>query len=152
MGSRGTLYKHFGGSGTYSGTASQNTWLIQQMKKNKFKKGGLIGSLSSAAKTVGEDGIILANKGEYVLTEDKFKILKETIPLQTKMLEGLQKLNLSPTSIKPQQPTISVRYDNLINVEGNIDKDFADEFKQMGEDISNKLKKDMTGSGKKWLR
>ena len=85
-------------------------------------------------------------------------MLKTSLPKLDNLFSNLTKITTkTPTLLGgTSQQVIDIHYDNLINVEGNIDKDFADEFKQMGEDISNKLKKDMikdmTGVGKKWLR
>lgn len=97
---------------------------------------------------------MLARKGESVITEDATNLLKTSLPKLDNLFNNLTKLTTKTPILSKgiSQPTINIQYENLINVEGNIDKDFADEFKQMGEDISNKLKKDMSDIGKKWLR
>ena len=81
-------------------------------------------------------------------------MLKTSLPKLDNLFSNLTKITTkTPTLLGgTSQQVIDIHYDNLINVEGNIDKDFTDEFKQMGEDISNKLKKDMSDIGKKWLR
>lgn len=70
---RRDYYYAMGGSGTYTGSSSQNTWMIQQMKEHGYKNGGTIGGLIRKA---GEDGIILARTGEEVLSLEKIKELK----------------------------------------------------------------------------
>ena len=73
---RAKYYKAMGGSGTYTGTATQNKWMISEMKKNGFHSGGLIGS---AIKASGEDGFVLAKAGEYILTADQFDKLSQAL-------------------------------------------------------------------------
>lgn len=73
---RKDYYYAMGGTGTYKGSASQNTWMISQMKAHGFKKGGTIGS---AIKQTGEDGYILARTGEEVLSLEKLEMLKEAL-------------------------------------------------------------------------
>ena len=57
--------------GTYTGSSSQNTRLIELLKKNGFATGGTIGSL---VKKTGEDGFILARSGEEVLSIPKLEL------------------------------------------------------------------------------
>lgn len=62
---RAKYFSAMGGSGVYSGSASQNMWMISEMKKHSFAKGGRIGSLINRT---GEDGFVLARSGEAILT------------------------------------------------------------------------------------
>lgn len=73
---RRQYYSAMGGGGTYTGSASQNLWMIQQMKAHGFSQGGAIGSLIKAS---GEDGFILARSGEEVLSHKKLRDLKELL-------------------------------------------------------------------------
>lgn len=73
---RKQYYSAMGGGGTYTGSASQNLWMIQQMKAHGFSQGGAIGSLIKAS---GEDGFILARSGEEVLSHKKLRDLKELL-------------------------------------------------------------------------
>ena len=49
-------------------------------------------------------------------------------------------VNTIPEAVKNVQPVINVHYDNMINVEGSVDKSFSKEFTQN----SDKLYKDFT--------
>lgn len=73
---RAGYYKAMGGSGSYVGSASQNTWMISEMKKHGFKQGGTIGKLISGT---GEDGFVLARTGEEILSKDKIAMLKDAL-------------------------------------------------------------------------
>lgn len=69
-------YKAMGGSGTYVGSASQNSWMISEMKKHGFKQGGTIGKL---IRSTGEDGFVLARTGEEILSKEKIIMLKDAL-------------------------------------------------------------------------
>lgn len=73
---RKQYYSAMGGGGTYTGSSSQNIWMIQQMKAHGFSQGGAIGGLIKAS---GEDGFILARSGEEVLSHKKLRDLKELL-------------------------------------------------------------------------
>lgn len=73
---RAGYYKAMGGSGTYVGSASQNTWMISEMKKHGFKQGGTIGKL---IRSTGEDGFVLARTGEEILSKEKLIMLKDAL-------------------------------------------------------------------------
>lgn len=73
---RAGYYKAMGGSGTYVGSASQNAWMISEMKKHSFKQGGTIGKL---IRGTGEDGFLLARTGEEILSKEKLIMLKDAL-------------------------------------------------------------------------
>lgn len=73
---RAGYYKAMGGSGTYVGSASQNNWMISEMKKHGFKQGGTIGEL---LRGTGEDGFVLARTGEEILSKEKLIMLKDAL-------------------------------------------------------------------------
>lgn len=73
---RAGYYKAMGGSGTYVGSASQNSWMISEMKKHGFKQGGTIGKL---IRGTGEDGFLLARTGEEILSKEKLIMLKDAL-------------------------------------------------------------------------
>lgn len=73
---RAGYYKAMGGSGTYVGSASQNNWMIFEMRKHGFKQGGTIGKLIRSA---GEDGFVLARTGEEILSKEKLIMLKDAL-------------------------------------------------------------------------
>lgn len=73
---RAGYYKAMGGSGTYVGSASQNNWMISEMRKHGFKQGGTIGKLIRSA---GEGGFVLARTGEEILSKEKLIMLKDAL-------------------------------------------------------------------------
>lgn len=73
---RSGYYKAMCGSGTYVGSASQNNWMISEMKKHGFKQGGTIGKL---IRSTGEDGFVLARTGEEILSKEKLIMLKDAL-------------------------------------------------------------------------
>ena len=86
---RAKYYSDLGGSGTYTGSATQNRWLISKMKENGFAKGGTIGNL---IKRTGEDGFILARTGEEILSLEKIEALRDIFE---KINPAMPNLNLT---------------------------------------------------------
>ena len=86
---RAKYYSDLGGSGTYTGSASQNKWLISKMKENGFAKGGTIGNL---IKRTGEDGFVLARTGEEILSLEKIEALRDIFE---KINPAMPNLNLT---------------------------------------------------------
>lgn len=83
----GKYYKAMGGSGNYSGTASQNIWMLNQMKSHGFENGGTIGELIQKS---GEDGFVLARKGEVIFTAKQFLALKDAFVAAQPVLNSLK--------------------------------------------------------------
>lgn len=88
-GARAKYYKAMGKSDTYQSSASQNVWMIKEMKKHSFKQGGTIGNL---IKQTGEDGFILARTGEEVLSLDKIKELQNAFTSMDSLVKNLIKV------------------------------------------------------------
>lgn len=84
---RAQYYSAMGGKGTYTGSASQNTWMLSEMKKNGFSKGGTIGSLIQGA---GEDGFVLARTGEEILSIEKIRELRGAFEAMTPVIDSLK--------------------------------------------------------------
>ena len=115
-------------NGAYSGTAAQNNKLIAEMKKHGFKKGGEIGNL---VKLTGEDGFVLARKGEGILTPENMETLRESIKISNATLSMINNLTKTP-QIKPSNlnntvnPTVNI---GDIQVVANNPQEFAREFR-----------------------
>lgn len=113
---------------SYSGTAAQNNKLIAEMKKHGFKKGGEIGNL---VKLTGEDGFVLARKGEGILTPENMETLRESINMSNATLSMINNLTKTP-QIKPSNlnntvnPTVNI---GDIQVVANNPQEFAREFR-----------------------
>lgn len=86
---RAKYYKAMGKSDTYQSSASQNVWMIKEMKNHSFKQGGTIGNL---IKQTGEDGFILARTGEEVLSLDKIKELQNAFTSMDSLVKNLIKV------------------------------------------------------------
>ena len=104
---RAGYYKAMGGSGTYVGSASQNNWMISEMKKHGFKQGGTIGKLIRSA---GEDGFVLARTGEEILSKEKLIMLKDALQYIP------QNFNIASTSLpkftqKASNSSVDVKVD-----------------------------------------
>lgn len=132
---RSGYYKNMGGSGSYTGTDSQNTWMISQMRNHGFQSGGTIGDLISKT---GEDGFILARTGEEVLSLKKIEALGEAFAQMNPVLETLTDLN----NVLPDFSDVTSNNENsTINNEFKIDFTLpdvtnADEF--VNELVTNK--------------
>ena len=127
MSARKKYYKNLF-NGAYSGTAAQNNKLIAEMKKHGFKKGGEIGNL---VKLTGEDGFVLARKGEGILTPENMETLRESIKISNATLSMINNLTKTP-HIKPSNlnntvnPTVNI---GDIQVVANNPQEFAREFR-----------------------
>ena len=113
---------------SYTGTAAQNNKLIAEMKKHGFRKGGEIGDL---IKLTGEDGFVLARKGEGILTPENMETLRESIKMSNATLSMINNLTKTP-QIKPSNlnntvnPTVNI---GDIQVVANNPQEFAREFR-----------------------
>ncbi len=132
---RSSYYKSMGGSGTYTGSSSQNQWMIAQMKKNGFRQGGTIGKL---IKSTGEDGFVLARTGEEILSQEKVEQLVEALKLTKpvfdysaiakRQMDSLNKLSNISNNVGGTQ-NYSLQFDGDIVMEGVQDpKAFAEEL------------------------
>lgn len=93
LAARAQYYKAMNGSGQYTGSASQNQWMISEMKKHAgFAKGGTIGSL---IKSTGEDGFVLARTGEEILSLDKIKELGFAFEKMNPIIDTIRNLPMS---------------------------------------------------------
>jgi hypothetical protein len=61
---REKLYKHFGGSGSFEGTGSQNSWLLKKLKDSGLKTGGYTGN---------NEGFKYLHDHELILKKDDTK-------------------------------------------------------------------------------
>lgn len=129
--------------GTYTGSSSQNTRLIELLKKNGYQKGGTIGDL---VRKTGEDGFILAHSGEEVLSIPKLKIASSMVD----DLIGYSKSNNKKSSTSVGDVFINMEFPNVQNYEQFksqliSDRNFDKYIKTtIGESLSNngmKLKK-----------
>ena len=125
--SRGKYYSAMGGSGTYTGTSTQNKWMISEMKKNGFHTGGLIGS---AIKASGEDGFVLAKAGEYILTADQFEKLRQTMVTAQPFIDTFNEL-----------PKLNLTNDGN-TIENNVEMNIAMHGVQDVQGLVNELQKD----------
>lgn len=129
---RASYYAAMGGSGEYRGSASQNTWMIAEMKKHGYRTGGTIGSL---IKSTGEDGFVLARTGEEILSLDKIKELGFTFEKMKPIVDTMKYLpNLTNnTSNVTNAPNITVDMSGMQVVANDPDQ-FA---KQVAHSMQN---------------
>lgn len=101
---RSQYYTAMGGSGVYTGSSSQNRWMIAPMKAHSgFARGGIIGDMIRAA---GEDGIALVRKGEGIIPTDM-------MPQWEQLIQNLQPLNQilnSANNVQLFEPTSTANH------------------------------------------
>lgn len=90
---RSALYKAMSGSSVYTGTSSQNQYMLKTLKSHGFAQGGTIGNL---IKATGEDGFVLARKGEGILTPENMKMLENVMITMNPIVDSLAKLPSLP--------------------------------------------------------
>lgn len=140
---RKEYYKAMGGSGTYKGTASQNTWMIKKMKANGYAKGGTIGNL---IKRTGEDGFVLARSGETIITAEAAANLAKALQLAQPMIDYTPNLsNLTPIA-RNVNTTIDIGDIQMYGV--NDPKEFAINLTHAlkhNQDVKNIIQADTLG-------
>ncbi|WP_300077590.1 DUF3597 family protein [uncultured Thomasclavelia sp.] len=89
FGARATYYSKLGGSGAYTGSASQNTWLLSQVRRIfGFAKGGEIGALQNVIRGNGDDSLAINTfkQGEKIIPLDM-------VPEWDNLIQSLPNLN-----------------------------------------------------------
>lgn len=141
---RKNYYSAMGGSGTYTGSAKQNTWMISEMKKHGYARGTY--SADKGLHLVGEDGkeiglmngqLVEFGGGETVFNNDMAKQLWNFAQNPTEFMKNLVQV---PTI--PQAKTSSVN--SSVNVGGvNITMNGVNDVetfsKQMREALANNV-------------
>lgn len=122
---------------------AQKTEILNAFKNAGFSSGGIIkdsftpiNSIFDVIKTNGDNSLVVgARSGESILTEqftDMLPRLLENIDLFNGTFDAIKNMNFSaPISNQPVE--INVHYDNLLNVEGNVDKDTLPDLKTILE-------------------
>ena len=117
-----------GSSSSYTGSANQNRAMIKAMRENGFHTGGLIGS---AIKASGEDGIVLAKAGEYILTSEQFEKLSQTIATAQPFIDTVRKL-----------PKLHLNSAGNNTIENNVEMNIAMHGVQDVQGLVNELQRD----------
>lgn len=89
FGKRAQYYSALGGSGSYTGSSSQNTWLLSQVRSIfGFAQGGEIGALKSVIKGNGDDSLAINTfkQGEKIIPLNR-------VPEWDKLIDTLPTLN-----------------------------------------------------------
>jgi TP901 family phage tail tape measure protein len=108
---RAKLYKHWGGKGTFSGTASQNAWLLKKMNEKGFRSGGYTGDW------FGNDGkLAMLHKKEIVLnkgdTENFLKAIDITKDFAN-LLKNITIPKLNDSSKSGNTVNLNINIENL---------------------------------------
>ena len=89
FGKRSQYYSALGGSGSYTGSSSQNTWLLSQVRSIfGFAQGGEIGALKSVIRGNGDDSLAINTfkQGEKIIPLNR-------VPEWDKLIDTLPTLN-----------------------------------------------------------
>lgn len=130
---RKSYFYAMGGTGNYRGSASQNRWMVEQMKAHGYSKGGTIGSL---IKQTGEDGFILARTGEEILSEKKLALLRDALQY---VPQNIPSMNITPTL-----PKFNGNQNMNVNIElGGITMNGVNDVETMGQQIRDTVSNDV---------
>lgn len=130
------LWQNLSGSGTYSGTATQNIWLLNKLKQTGYAQGGLVdryipadmlGFLGNAVIRNGDDGIIGIKKGELVLPPN-------TVSPALKIMKDFAESSNNNYYARSNNPIV---ISSLITVNGNVDKNVMEDLKSLGKELAN---------------
>lgn len=115
---------------------------------SKYAKGGLVtkddnNPLNNIAKSVGEDVLIAAKDGEMVLRPveaDALLKLAPNIELFNNLVPKLDYSDLMPhvPSIEKSTPSVQIHYDNLVQVQGDVNNS---NIRQMEQIVDNAITK-----------
>ncbi len=137
---RAQLWKNLKGSGAYSGTAAQNVWMLEKLKKAGYSKGGIIddyipadmlGFLGKAVIHNGDSGIIGINPGEYVIPEEFARNMKPAMDIMKAFNENVDKYTTYNNT--ENAPVVNV---NVV-VEGNADVNTVRDLNKFGKELAN---------------
>lgn len=140
------LWSNLKGSGTYSGTAAQNSWMIEQLKKAGYSTGGIVTGnavatvFNKAARANGDDGIGILSKGETVMPTR----FTELMPQGLKILEAVSKIDVPAHNVSKQTPVINTNLVfNVDQISNDIDLEaFSRKIqKEVSQNICREVRK-----------
>ena len=157
--SRATYYKKLGGSGTYTGSSSQNTWLINKMKEvgyasgTNYAKGGLRWTQEDGEELIirKSDGALLTplGTGDTVFNADGTNVLYDFANDPQGFLEKFGVMNYTMPAVNVKVPDVSALKRNntspCVNLGGVhiaqvVTNDAQDFMKQLPFVIANDTK------------
>ncbi|AYP68259.1 tail length tape measure protein [Bacillus phage vB_BcoS-136] len=132
---RDKLYKHLKGSGSYKGTATQNDWLLRQLKIVGLRKGGFTGS---------NEGLAYLHEEEQVFDKKDTRNLLDASKL-LKSMEGVLP-KLAKTNLRDKFSKISGA--NTINYDLTVNIDSVSGDKKGAETVVKEIMKGLKKMGK----
>lgn len=129
--------------------AQKAGYVAPTMTVRKYAKGGIItkedaGFLDPLAKSVGEDHMIAAKDGEGILTQVQTSELMKLIPNMENFNRIIPNLipevntMINPNAVKSNSPTVQIHYDNLVQVQGDVNNS---NIRQMEQIVDNAITK-----------
>ncbi|MDE7476332.1 MAG: hypothetical protein K2M91_00015 [Lachnospiraceae bacterium] len=109
----------------------------------------IIENMAKAAEVFEKFGLGLANGEQTVKVFDSqlYNLVGSHLPSISNAVQSIPEY----VKNKDVQPVVNIHYDNMINVEGSVDKSFSKEFQQNSDklykDFTNKLSKDLQRNG-----
>lgn len=129
------LWSNLGGSGTFSGTSAQNTWMIEQLKKRGFRDGGIAELIEKS----GEQGIAFVRNKEALVADRHVPIMQdilEAMPTIDNIFKDI-KGTMGNYNLKPIDYNVTMHCDNMLNVEGSVDAAVISNLKKFANEVSN---------------
>lgn len=103
---RATYYKKMGGSGIYTGSSSQNTWMLSQLKSHGYAKGSkyipydqiaLLGEKGNELQFDKSEGVLReVGEGDKIFTNESSKVLWDLSKDPSAFLEKFGLANITP--------------------------------------------------------
>ena len=109
---REKIWRALGGSGTYSGSASQNTWMLNRLKKSGFSSGN--NEVKDIIRATGEDGIALVKKGESIFKPEHTENIKLLAKTVNPLADVVKKLDLNKDIFKESSKPINITEGDII--------------------------------------
>ena len=132
---RRTIYQALGGTGTYTGTASQNTWMLSKLKASGFKTGN--NEVGDLIKSTGEHGFALVRKGESIFKPEHTRDIKDLLSALNPILPLIK--NVAIPSIKGNNNQPIVVQEGDIHINGGATKEALDQIKRIKQDWINEM-------------
>lgn len=140
------LHTWAGGTGEWKGTSDQNINILNKLKQAGFAEGGI----ARTVKSVGEDGIALVKNGESLFSAEQTPLIRSVM---NDVLPQLYDLSASLPSLENfihtagnmsgrvglSESNTEIHIDNLLTVEGNVDKYVVDDLKDLLNPKNTKL-------------
>lgn len=122
------------------GTTGNRTKILKALRASGFSTGGMV-LTNGLVKSTGEDAVALVKNKEIILNQTDSKTFKDFVPLMKNFVQTFKPSIPNVSNITNNNSNAPVfKFDNLINITGNVTGDgAATKIQNAGNDVIKKL-------------